>query len=440
MVFLTTGLSLLLLHAFSEKEEQYRKVYSGVGLFVMGASAILWFLPGKAGTYFLPVGVPGLTLGLLLVAAVLRNESDEKWRHFLTMVLLVFTGIILAGGILFVSLFNKSQVSTGVLLMIVGLGYAMVTISQLPEKLAYPAGVGLTLLGVFCVGASLIGCWTATSTDAFLVPSGFTLIVMGMVYAGVGLGIVSDWPLIVLTRRELAAIFYSSVAYPVLFGLMFIALINFTLFLSGLSRYGAMPEPIVLPAIHGFIPLVAQLFVVPILTMRLLSEEERSGTLEVLLTAPVNEVSVVLSKFFAVLIFYVLTWFPYWIYFVSLRVVGGTEFDYRPLLSHGVVLIASGGGFMAMGLFCSSLTRNQIIAAVFTFAGMMIFVVMIVVKEVYKHTYPALDDVLTPFSFFDLWESAAKGLVIPRYLVIHASISVFFLFLSIKVLESRKWK
>ncbi len=440
IVLLTMGLALLLLHAFSEKEEQFRKVYAGAGLFVMGASAILRFIPGTAGSYFLPVGLPGLGLGLLVVSATLRHETDEKWRRFLTTALLIFTGVILAGGILLVCLYKQDYVGEGVLLMILGLIYAMVTMAQLPEKQSYTVGVGLTLLGVFCVGVSLIGCWTATSVDAFLVPSGFSLIVLGLIYCGIGLGVVSDWPLIVLTRRELAAIFYSPVAYPVLFGLMFIALIQFTLFLSGLGRMGAMPEPIVFHAIYDFVPLVAQMFIVPILTMRLLSEEERAGTLEVLLTAPVNEVSVVLSKFFAVLIFYVLTWFPYWVYLVSLRVAGGSEFDYRPLLSHGVVLIASGSCFMAMGMFCSSLTRNQIIAAVFTFAGMMVFVIMIVVKNIFKRTYPALDDVLTPFSFFDLWESAARGLVIPRYLMIQVSLAVFFLFLSIKVLESRKWK
>ena len=80
------------------------------------------------------------------------------------------------------------------------------------------------------------------------------------------------------------------------------------------------------------------MFFVPALTMRLLSEEKRSGTLEVLMTAPVNEISVVLGKFFAAWIFYMLLWLPVWLFLISLRYFGGEEFDYRPVLSFTVAM------------------------------------------------------------------------------------------------------
>ena len=93
-------------------------------------------------------------------------------------------------------------------------------------------------------------------------------------------------------------------------------------------------------------------FLVPALTMRLLSEEKRTGTLEVLLTAPVNEAAVVLSKFLACWLFFMLCWVPTGLYLIALRVEGGQPFDYRPLLSFYLAVGASGAAFIAIG--CSS--------------------------------------------------------------------------------------
>ena len=262
---------------------------------------------------------------------------------------------------------------------------------------------------------------------------------MGLVYFIVCLGVVSDWPLIVMTRRELSAFFYSPIAYPVLLGLTIIAWIKFFLFVFRIDPgRGPMFEPIVPYYIVNLIPVFAHMFVVPILTMRLLSEEQRSGTLEVLLTAPVNEVSVVLSKFFAAVVFYLLTWLPLVLFLVSLCVGGGQEFDYRPVLSFAMAVMATGAGFIAMGLFCSCVTRNQIIAAVLCFAGMMAHLAIYLIRGAVE--IPALQDFFDYISFIDLWLSSLDGMVSPRFLLFHCSLAVFFLFLTVKVLEARKWK
>src|SRR3954447_7362783 len=121
-----------------------------------------------------------------------------------------------------------------------------------------------------------------------------------------------------------------------------------------MGRMQPLFEPIVAQYVFELIPVIVQIFVVPAITMRLLAEEQRTGTLEVLLTAPVNESTVVLSKFLAAWFFYLLLWLPWWLYLIALRYFGGEEFDYRPILSFTVALVATGANFMAMGLFFSS--------------------------------------------------------------------------------------
>src|SRR5262249_32277174 len=130
----------------------------------------------------------------------------------------------------------------------------------------------------------------------------------------------------------------------------------------------ALVEPIIPLFTWGFFPIIAVIFIVPVLTMRLLSEEKRSGTMEALLTAPVDEFAIVISKFVAALVPFLTLCLPWGLLLVGLRVTGGKAFDYQPMLSFFIALLVSGAGFISMGLFFSSLTRNQIASAVLTFA------------------------------------------------------------------------
>src|SRR5438874_12989983 len=98
-------------------------------------------------------------------------------------------------------------------------------------------------------------------------------------------------------------------------------------------RHFPIFEPIVQYFILDWPPVICVIFIVPVLTMRLLSEEKRTGTLEVLLTAPVNESTVVLSKFLACLILYLVLWAPWGLFLVALRIIGGQPFDYQALMS-----------------------------------------------------------------------------------------------------------
>ena len=180
---------------------------------------------------------------------------------------------------------------------------------------------------------------------------------------------------------------------------------------------------------------------VPALTMRLVSEERRTGSLEVLLTAPVNEWPIVLSKFLATWLFFLLCWLPSGLYLVALRMEVPVPFDYRPLISFYVCLAAQGLAFVGMGLFFSTLTRNQVVAAVLTFVGMMVFLLVFLVRveQMTLGLPPAVRAALGRLSFFHMWEEALAGRLPLRDTMLFSSLGLFWLFLSVKVLEARKW-
>jgi ABC-type transport system involved in multi-copper enzyme maturation permease subunit len=200
----------------------------------------------------------------------------------------------------------------------------------------------------------------------------------------------------------------------------------------------SLPEPIVSFFIVDIIPVMSLIFVVPILTMRLLAEEKRTGTLEVMLTAPVDEVTVVLSKFAAALLFFLFLWVPWGLFLLDLRVEGGRPFDYMPLLSFAIVLVCTGAAMLSIGLFFSSLTRSQIAAAVLTFMVMVLLLLMYLVQRNMSpgSVWPT---VFSQIGFVDQWLQSLQGKLFLRSIIVQVSITVFFLFLTVKALEARKW-
>jgi ABC-type transport system involved in multi-copper enzyme maturation permease subunit len=290
--------------------------------------------------------------------------------------------------------------------------------------------------------------WLRQMPGSYLVPWGLVFMGLGLLYVLTSLFLWSDNRTIIMTRRELSAFFFSPIAYLVLLGLTTVAWFLFNTFVSRVSdpRLGVTMEPIVQYYIIDWWPIICVIFVVPVLTMRLMSEEWRSGTLEVTLTAPVDESSVVLSKFFAGLIMFLLLWVPWGLFLVALRIMGGQEFDYRPLLSFFIALTCTGAGFIAMGLFFSSLTRNQIVSAVLTFAAMIFLFFLFFIKRRIEGDLRQGQQgenvwytVLSHISYVDLWIDAIRGFLIPRHLLFHLSAAVLWLYLTIKVLEARKW-
>jgi ABC-type transport system involved in multi-copper enzyme maturation permease subunit len=294
--------------------------------------------------------------------------------------------------------------------------------------------------------ASFKGNIKPTPPDPFLVPYGIILMGLGLIYLAMALGICSDNQFITLTRRELAAYFLSPIGYLVLAGTTLMQWISYAVFVSQILRAGAaqppaaLTEPIVADYFFALFPVLALLLQVPALTMGLIAEEKRTGTMEVLLTIPVNEVPIIFSKFLATWIFFMICWLPAGLFLIALRVEVGQPFDYRPLLSFYIAFAAQGFAFLAIGQFFSSLTRNQLVAAVLTFVAMLLFLLCYFLRNMSSFPIPAfLQTVVTRLSFISMWGEALEGRLPLRDTVLFVSIGVFFQYLSVKVLEMRKW-
>ncbi len=269
-------------------------------------------------------------------------------------------------------------------------------------------------------------------------PHGLLLVLLGIFYALTSLGLCSDNRLVVLTRRELGAQFCSPIAYIVLFAYVFAHWLAYWMYLGPMIDSG---EPVQEPMIRGFIlqwaTVLFTIFIIPVLTMRLLSEEKRSGTMEVLLTAPVDESMVVLSKFLAAWMMFLFIWVPFLLFLAALRIEGGQSFDYRPLFSFFAGLGITGAGFIGMGVFFSSLTRNQIASGVLSFAGMLFLTLTFLLQGVFRGSM--WNSVLEHMSYINVWFDTLEGKLVPIRLLFFTSMAIFWLYLSVKVLEARKW-
>jgi ABC-2 type transport system permease protein len=237
--------------------------------------------------------------------------------------------------------------------------------------------------------------------------------------------------------RELRAYFFSPLAYVVL---TFFLLVNgyvFWLILSYLNdpraRAGAPLELFFGQTIFFWLVL---LFVTPVLTMRLISEERRSGTIEMLMTAPVTEMQVVLGKYCAALAYYAFLWLPTLAYVGVVAHYGSV--DPGPVASGYLGVLGIGALFLAVGLFASSLAKNQIVAAMLTFALLVVL-----------FTFGLLESLVTGetarevLGYLNLWQhmdELSKGIVDTRRLVYYLSVAGFFLFLTGRALEAKRWR
>jgi ABC-2 type transport system permease protein len=459
------GVTMLLFHAALDADIQIRRTYGLLGYFWLTAALLFVLIPRPyMGALFLPYSVICLVLGVLFLAPFLRNETDLTWRNAGMNVIggvgLLLTLIGFIGGIVSQAFLVGGDAGRpyGVFLILLGLGYSWVflTMQGAESKRGYRAAVGAGILGVLVIvvalGRSFLPPlfhswgWLSIRPAPYFVPAGLVLCFLGCLFALLSACLCLDYKFIVLFRRELGAFFYSPIAYLVLLSFTIISSIVFLLFLQDIGQPGMMgipiPEPIVSFYLISIIPVFCLILAIPLLTMRLLSEENRTGSLEVLLTAPLDETVVVLSKLFAALAFFMLLWLPLGLCLVSLRVEGGEPFEYRPLLIFYMMLAFLGANLLSMGLFFSSLTRNQIIAAVMTVAGMLFFlaVFFIGMRQNNSLAGTALVPIMNHVSYIDLWISSLSGEITPKYYLYQLSATIFWTFLTVKVLESRRWR
>lgn len=238
-----------------------------------------------------------------------------------------------------------------------------------------------------------------------------------------------------LVVREMGAYFRSPIGYvvPILF--WFIGGLRFYLDL----RYTSGDLGVALGQLMGGLHFWMLAFLmIPALTMRLLAEERRSGTLEMLLTAPVEDWEVVAGKFLGALVFYTFLWLPLLLY-IAVVIFIGADPDLGAIFANLLGVLLLGALFMAVGLFCSSLTSNQIIAALMTAVGLLAISFLPEVSRLFPQV-TWVQFVADYLSFFKHFAEFRGGVVDVRPILYYVTLTGLFLFLTARSLETRKWR
>jgi gliding motility-associated transport system permease protein len=177
------------------------------------------------------------------------------------------------------------------------------------------------------------------------------------------------------------------------------------------------------------------LFVMPMITMRTYSEEKRSGTIELLLTSPVSDLEIIVGKFIGALALYAAMLLVTMLYMAILFKIGKPE--WRPLAAGYLGLLLMGGAFLSMGLFISSLTKNQIVAAFLTFAT---FLMLWIINWLGESSSPTTRDVLNYLSITEHFDDFSRGIIDTKHVVYYLSFITFGLFLTAKSVDSERWR
>ena len=240
-----------------------------------------------------------------------------------------------------------------------------------------------------------------------------------------------------ILRRELRAYFFSPLAYILLTFFLLVQGYTFSIIVSYLSdpRFpGGKPLELLFGQTIFFWLVV--IFSGTFLTMRLISEELRSGTIETLMTAPVSETQVVLGKYGAAFLFYLFLWAPTLIYVAIVR--AKTPVDWGPIAASYLGIACIGALFLAVGIFASATAKNQIVSAIVTFAFILVLFSIGLVENLANGEVAK-----AVFGHMNLWthmDDFSKGIVDTRRLVYYLSGSAFFLFLTGRALAAKKWR
>ena len=252
--------------------------------------------------------------------------------------------------------------------------------------------------------------------------------------------------ILAITYKELKSYFASPIAYVVIglyalvFGYYFYAAVRFfeqqSMQMAGLG-IGApsvnVNEQLIRPVFQ--ISMVWALFFLPMITMRTYSEEKRSGTIELLLTAPITDFQIIIGKFLGAMGLYAAMLAVTAIHIVLLYWV--SEPEWMPIVTSYLGLLLLGGCFMAIGLFISSLTKNQIVAVVATF---VVFMMLWMINWIAQFMSPTSQAVLNYLSITNHLEDFMGGVIDTKHVVYYLSFIGFGLFLTARSVDVERWR
>ena len=252
-----------------------------------------------------------------------------------------------------------------------------------------------------------------------------------------------------LVEKEWRHYFGSPIAYvaicmwTLLFGAFYVLVINRFMMVSlraGQSEMGGGPKLslndwVISGVMHNM--AVVALFITPMLTMRLFAEEKRQGTMELLSTSPITDLQIVMGKFLAAVGVYALMIVAGLLDLVLLWHYGAVNPEWKPALTGALALLLAGASFMALGLFVSTLTRNQIVAATVTFG---LALLMWTLSWMDNPTSGVVTRALAYMGVTNHMEEMAKGVLAAKDLVFYFSVIAFGLFLTHQSVQSQRWR
>ncbi len=247
---------------------------------------------------------------------------------------------------------------------------------------------------------------------------------------------------LVLLRRALGALFLSPIAWTALTFFLVVMGSSFWMLLDLLTRGAERTEggEVTGQLLGSIFFWLALLIVGPLLTMRLLAEEQRSHTIELLLTAPVRDGTVVLAKHAAALTFYAVLWLPTLAYPVTLRLLRplGAPTDWGALAAGYLGVLLIGAAALAAGVFASALTRSQVTAAFTAFAIVCVFFLAGFLPYVpHGETLSRVAHYLSGVSHL---LDFARGVVDTRPIAFYLINTAWFLWAAVLAVEARRWK
>ena len=233
-----------------------------------------------------------------------------------------------------------------------------------------------------------------------------------------------------MAQRELGAYFLSPIAYAVIAMFLFSSGLAF-----GLGTFTPGGEAS-LRSLFDFWIILILVFVLPMLTMRLVSDELRQGTIETLMTAPITEIEVVLGKFCGAFVFYLILLASLLLYPLLLQMYGSV--DSKLLFCNYLGLLLVGGLYISVGLFFSSCTKHQVIAVLLSFAllALMTFASHALAQLVEGWPRVLLQQLSIRSHFHDF----VRGMLDLNHVVFFLTTTAFFLFVTVKRLEMRRWQ
>lgn len=244
-----------------------------------------------------------------------------------------------------------------------------------------------------------------------------------------------------LTRRELGGYFLSLTGYIIIAAAVLMMGFSFVVLLMNLQLE---PTPVPITEIFyltQFFWLVL-LLSTPVITMRLFALEKFTGTFETLMTTPVTDAQVVAAKFTSALIFYVVMWLPLLgCLFIVRHCTGDSSvMDAGAVGSTFLGIVLLGGLFLSLGCCASALTRSQVSAAMISLAlGASLFFIAYLADHI-DNPSDWQARVLASLAFFKQMHDFVRGVVNTRAVVLLGSLTFFFLFLTLRIVESRRWK